>query len=276
MASIGPPRVRDLAGLWRRSLLVRPDGARDTATEVRWLQGIEAYIDLRQSASLQKLREKRGLADISWDECAELALQEGFAGRLTFDGSHFEWVRDIDFQPKSLHSDAGSLSWNGETLIERGRDLDYIEHWHRDAAHRGAAGDVSLAAAASLRDVASGAKGALLRVGEVFMFARDRSSVPAPHRTLGECVAEASSLEAAQALIDCEISFGVVSTEGFVITASTLPHRLGESLDPRHSAAGLKTRDRAATGGSVTRHWEISNLEGDLDAFAAKSTLLNL
>jgi hypothetical protein len=146
-----PPRVRDLQGLWRRSLLLRPDGARDTATEVRWLQGIETYIDLRQPALQPKFPDKRRLADLSRDECAVLARQEGFAGRLTFDGAHFEWVRDIDFQPPTLHADAAALWWEGGTLIERGRDVDYLEHWHRDASSR-----APPTAAVSLRDSESG------------------------------------------------------------------------------------------------------------------------
>jgi hypothetical protein len=267
MNSIATPRVRDLQGLWRRSLLVRPDGTRDAATRVRWLQGTEAYIDLRQPASLPQFPAKRRLADISRDECAVLALQEGFAGHLTFDGAHFEWARDIDFQPKGLHSDAGSLSWDGETLIERGRDVDYIEHWHRDEA-----GVAPPTAAVSLRDVECGIKGSLLRVGTVFMFARDRSGFLAAHGTLLQCVAEAYSLEAAQALIDCEISCGVVSAAGYLITASTLPHRVGDSLDPRYSGVRLRTMDRAPAGKIVARQWEISKLDGDLDAVAGKST----
>jgi hypothetical protein len=41
-------QVADLTGLWRRSLLVWPDGRRDTTTQVLWLQGLCAFGDLRQ------------------------------------------------------------------------------------------------------------------------------------------------------------------------------------------------------------------------------------
>jgi len=263
---VASPKVQDLRGLWRRSLIVWPDGVRDITTEVRWLQGIKAYIDLRQPASLPHYPDKRRLLDLSLDDCTVLARQEGFAGSFTFDGAYFEWARAIDFQPKPLNPDSGSLRWDGEILIERGRAVEYLEHWHRDESTGGAP-----AGAISLRAMDSGIDGLLLRVGTVFMFARDRSITPTAHKTLPECIAQASSLQEARALIDCEISFGMVRPEGFVITASSLPYRVGDILDPRHSGQQLQTMDRAPAGNIATRHWEISEVEGDLDTGARKS-----
>jgi hypothetical protein len=263
-----PPKVQDLQGLWRRSLIAWPNGARDDTTHVRWLQGSRVYIDLRQPASLPNFSNRRGLADISLDDCRALARQEGFAGHFTFDGTHFEWGRQIDFQPKPLYSDVGSLWWEGNVLIERGRDVDYIEHWHREVSNG------VTAAAAMLREPGGNAKGALLRVGSVFMFARDRAITPPAHKTLPECVAEAATLADAQALIDCEISFGHVQAGALQITASSLPYRIGDRLEPKYSGRRLTTRDRAATGAAVTRHWEVTEIEGSLAAIAVESRTL--
>jgi hypothetical protein len=263
---VAPPKIEDLKGLWRRSLIVWPDGLRDETTQVRWLQGNRAYIDLRQPALPKNLSTRRGLNDISMDDCAILARQEGFAGHFTFDGSHFEWARHIDFQSKPLYSDVGSLWWQDNILIERGRDVDYIEHWHRDERNA-----IVSAAAVALRQVDAGIKASLLRVGADFMFARDRSMIPPAHKTLGECVADATSLAEARSLIDCEISFGTVGAGGFLITASTLPYRIGDFLDPRFSRGRFTTRDRSPTASGVIREWEITESEGDLTAIAANS-----
>jgi hypothetical protein len=260
------PQVQDLRGLWRRSLIAWPNGVRDETTQVRWLQGHCAYIDLRQPALLPDFSGKRGLLDLSREDCAALARQEGFAGRFSFDGRYFEWTRSIDYQPKPLYSDVGSLWWEGNVLIERGRDIEYIEHWHRDDARA-----ITNVAAVTLQGGDRDTKASLLRVGSLFMFARDRSIVPAAHKTLPECTAEAASIEEARALIDCEISFGEINGGGFQISASSLPYRVGDFLRPHDSTSRLALLDRDPCGAAVTRHWEIIDAEGDLGLIATES-----
>jgi hypothetical protein len=242
-------------------MLARPDGTRDTTTRVRWLQGLRAFIDLRRPALMNDFSHVRCLADLTMDDCAGLATQQGFAGRLTFDGTHFEWVRSIDFQPKSLELDAGSLRWEGDVLVEKGRDIDYVEHWHRDEAAA-----TQPTAAIEICDKSHGAKGALLRVGNLFMFARDRAVTMPAHQTMSECVSAAPTLQHAQALLDFEISFGARSAEGFRITESSLPYRVGDILGQRFANNAVSTMDRAANGDAVTRHWDIIETEGDAGA----------
>ena len=263
------PSIAELRGLWRRSMIAWPDGTRDTTTNVRWLQGLRSYIDLRQPMPVPDFPGVRSLADLSIDDCAWLAKQQGFAGHLGFDGGCFEWQRSIDFQPRTLHADAGSLHWDGEVLVERGRDVAYIEHWHRDQG----ASLQPVCAALALREIQSKTQGVLLRVGAVFMFARDRVVVPAVRQTLGACVAEAPTLEHAQQLIDCEISFGTVSPGAFAVTASSLPYRIGDVLDQRLTRESLTTMDRAKHGGTIRRQWEIVDREGELSALDAQAGL---
>jgi hypothetical protein len=217
--------VSDLAGLWTRSLLRRVDGTEDTTTSVRWLQGERAFIDLRQPATLSSFAHIKSLEDLTTEDCLALATQQGFAGHLAFDGAYFEWHRAIDYQPRSAAADAGALWWEGEILIEQGRDEPYIEHWHRDPAI-----PATPSLALSLSCPATGAPACFLRVGPFFMFARDRAVTPPPGTRLADGVAGAADIKAARALIDCEISFGHVET-GYQIIASTLPHRVGTALD---------------------------------------------
>lgn len=124
----------DCTGLWRRTLLVEADGSRDTGTDVVWLQGISAYVDSR-----------------------------GFAGVLTQRDDVFEWRRDFDVEPPGEFPDVGSVHWDGDTLVERGVHVDYVEHWVRDDGPAGPCWAVWL--------TAGDARALLLRVGGRFGWA---------------------------------------------------------------------------------------------------------
>lgn len=251
------PRVAGLGGCWRRSLIVYSDGRRDVATRVQWLQGMSLFVDLRQPETMLEHAHVTRLDDLSMADCARLARQEGFAGRFGFDGSHFEWVRLIDYQPRSGAADAGSLAWEGDILVERGRDIDYTEHWHRDDAAR------VPAAAACLQDIYSGRVAIVVRVGDAFMFARDRPLPVQRHTTLVECILGAPTLAHARLLIDCEISAGIVHQD-YCIRASTLPFRRGRALGMSRDRDRITTRDIGADGAPLTRFWNITASEGDL------------
>jgi hypothetical protein len=250
-----------LQGLWRRSMIAWPDGSRDTTTRVYWLQGLRACADLRQPATADAPPDLSGvnaLQQLSIGHCLWLAQQQGFAGQLGFDGTHYEWRRSIDFQPNAAGADAGSLCWQGEILVETGRDIAYVEHWHRDSS-----APTLPAAAVTLRDADENTAAALLRVGPLFMFARDRAQPAAAGRTLHECVAGSATLQQARALLDCEISFGNARASGFLITASTLPWRVGALLDPQLQHGYLWTMDRAPNGAALRRRWQIIGREGE-------------
>jgi hypothetical protein len=128
------PSLAECTGLWRRTLLIEADGSRDTSTGVVWLQGISAYADSR-----------------------------GFAGHLHQNGAVFEWHRDVDVEPPGPLPDAGSMHWDGDTLVETGVYADYVEHWVRDDADPVPCGAFFLSSHVG--------NGLLLRVGELFAFA---------------------------------------------------------------------------------------------------------
>jgi len=94
--------MADCSGLWRRTLLIDRDGARDTSVGVAWLQGITAYVDTR-----------------------------GFAGRLSQHDDVFEWQRLIDIEPPGPFPDAGRMRWEKGILVEEGVHEPYVEHWVR-------------------------------------------------------------------------------------------------------------------------------------------------
>ncbi|WP_264040107.1 hypothetical protein [Mycolicibacterium hodleri] len=133
--------MAECTGLWRRTLLVGADGSRDTGGNVRWLQGITAYVDSR-----------------------------GFAGPLHQHGNVFEWHRDVDLEPPGPFPDAGAMHWDGDVLVETGVHENYSEHWVRDADSAGGC------AAAFLRSP-DGSSGLLMRVGDLFGWAGSGSVV---------------------------------------------------------------------------------------------------
>jgi hypothetical protein len=248
-----------LQGAWWRSLIEWPDGTRDVTTKVLWLQGPTFYIDLRQPFPMSDFGKIRALRDLDAAQVEALAAQEGFAGVLLEHPTCFEWTRQIDFQPKPIYSDRGTLEDRGEVMVERGCDVDYIEHWHRDAAVSGTG------YAVKLRDRASGCPAMIVGVGDRFMFARARAASLDESRPLLDYVRDAPTLTAAQDLVDCELSLGVVE-DGWRIERSSLPFRVGADLELRMDAGLLTTSDITPDGAPVRRIWDIQNGEGDFAA----------
>jgi hypothetical protein len=144
--SVRRVEMAECVGLWRRTLLIDADGSRDTTTDVRWLQGLTAFVDLRRPVP------------------PDPAAQDGFAGRLQQHDDVFEWTRFVGLRPAGEHPDAGRMRWDGDVLVETGVHDDYVEHWVLEPA----AGPCW---ALNLFDPDSG-EALLLRVGEHFGWAQ--------------------------------------------------------------------------------------------------------
>ena len=251
------PTLGTLPGLWRRSLIAWPDGREDRTTFVNWLQGPGLYLDLRQPEGAPGFAGVACLSDLKPVHMEWLATQEGFAGELVHEDDWFEWRRDIDFQPHAVYPDMGRLWVEGDVMIEQGKDIPYIEHWHREPVAGG------IVWGARLEDRETGAKGAILRYGHLFMFARERLVSTPAHCSLADCVAGARDLAHAREFLDCEIAQGVVTSAGWIIQRSTLPFRVGKALGPVLTGDLLESEDMDGKGKALTRHWEITTLSGE-------------
>ena len=252
------PPLSEMPGMWRRALIIHADGVRDATSQVRWLQAQTLFVDLRQAAELPDFLKLRCLNDLGAEDCAQLALQEGFAGRFGFDGDCFEWLRLIDFQPKGPCADAGRLWWEEEILMEAGRDVPYVEHWQRDPTVV-----TRPLAALRLRDPQANTTAIAIQLGTVFMYARDRGIELPSARSLADCVAGAASLDVAREMLDCEITLGSAAFGANVILASTHPWRVSEYFQIECADSTVSIRANDAAGHPVVRRWEVIESEGD-------------
>lgn len=252
--SVDSPAHPDaLSAAWQRTLMVQADGTRDTGSWVLWLQSGALFADLRQPAGRPDMRDATCLRALSPSQMTWLSGQDGFAGTLLFDGTFFEWQREIGFQPTRPTADSARLFFRGDTLVEEGRHAPYLEEWQR--LEETVAADLAL----RLRGRTDGRSALLVRHAQFFMFARDRPFVPPPGGDLAALLHDAGTDADRHALLDCELSFGRIVQDRWLIERSTLPYREGIDLAP---VANMP--DRAwecagitADGRAVRETWEV-------------------
>lgn len=247
--------IGETFGLWERSLIAWPDGRQDTTTFAAWLQGPTLFADLRQPAGAPSFEGVSCLNSLRPEHVHWLARQEGFAGRLVRSGDAFEWQRMVDFQCPSESTDAGYLAFSDGVLVEHGRDIPYIEHWHRKST------SVTPHFAVRMSDP-NASLGFLVRAGAAFMYVRDRATTLPHGATLPELV-KAGSPEGARALLDCEISFGHLQGAAWRVERSSLPYRVGADLAPDFTddRTSLTISDIASDGTRLARTWTIVELD---------------
>jgi len=228
------------------------------------MQSPSLFVDLRQPAHRPDFENVRCLRQLERAHIEWLALQDGFAGEIRYDGPFVEWQRHIDLHPMMASPDVGRCWFEGDMMLEEGRDTPYIERWHRRprAPHT--------CDAIALRDATTGRAGIIVRAGHVFMYARARAFDLAPHSKLLEHIQSAAALHAAQNLIDCEISAGRIGPEGWRIEHSSLPFKERQNLAPLWDGSErLMTTDLAPDGQTIERRWEITRVQGVLTGLLA-------
>jgi allophanate hydrolase len=104
-------------------------------------------------------------------------------------------------------------------------------------------------------------------VGDWFAYVRGRSEAIAGE-SLERLVQGADSLRRMQRLVDCEVSLGRAGAQGWKITRSSLPYKVGALLAICPEAESrLALRDLDETGRVTQRVWEIVEEEADGSIF---------
>ncbi len=249
--------VDDLKGLWRRAVLQREGQEPDVQTQVFWLQGPGFFVDLRQPAGRPSFGGVACLRDLTTEQVAWLASQEGFAGSLEIEGTIAEWHRRIDFQPENSTADRADLALDRDFLRETGTEAPYFEDWVRGSASR------MPCWGARLTRANSSVSAYLVQVGTAVMFARSRAVSLAPYPNLTAAVSAAPSLDAMQDLVDFEISIGSYDAfdQQWLIEHSTLPFKEGKRWAIRFDRGGsdmVEVEDLDCDGRIGPQIWHIA------------------
>lgn len=209
-------------GVWRRLALERADGSTDTESLVLWLQTETLFADIRVPHSRPDFSGVEDFADLGPEQAAFLARQDGFAGVLHAAGDQARWERRIDFNPPAATPDEAKLSRSRRMLVATGVHSNSIEHWWCEDPWGASDTEILINRTDCI----------LLRASGVFLYAEERRANPPAPGTLAERVAEAECPEEFAALLNCEISVGTISDDGWRIGGSTLPWREGAEIDP--------------------------------------------
>ena len=123
----------DIQGHWQRRWIKAP-GFEDETTRVHWTQAGCDYADLRIPLERPDPEGAKCLADFSAASLCHLARAEGFAGRVTLEGTTCTWHREINLHGTPEAPDVGSISFDDDgNMIEAGVHADYSELWEQRA-----------------------------------------------------------------------------------------------------------------------------------------------
>jgi hypothetical protein len=238
-------------GVWARTLLETPQG-RDTTTWVRWLQTGLWHGDLRVPADADR-RTAQGLA-----------LQQGFAGTTRIsrpDPAQPEvctWQRVIDVQPPRSTPDEGHMVFETpDRVIETGIHGTYLEVWERLPGSLGR----RIALAGMDADGRPTAE-RLLVAGDWLMYLHPRRADwpagTAPDQTLSEVLQRHP--DAADALLDFQISFGRIEHGVWTVERATRPGLEGQALPcalQRLDAARARVERGPLAGEWLVLEWSL-------------------
>lgn len=213
-------------GAWQRDWIRRKGSASDGSALVRYVQTPSVFGDLRIPGDRPDVAPAASLAELTDDQLAALARQNGFAGFTTIAGANATWHHEIDFQPvdpADEGADIGRIELAGERrMFEHALDDAYVESW--STLERGTGGFFAA------RVERAGRLAQLLAVaGEHFIYARARAVPLPPGASLAELIARTHPpRDTLIAYLDCEFSYGTM--RGWQIEHSTLPWQQGKRL----------------------------------------------
>jgi len=210
-------------GAWQRDWIRRHAGAADASVTVRYVQTASVFGDLRVPADRLGAERATSFTELTDEQLAALARQDGFAGVTTVDGTSATWHHEIDFRPTSDEVDVGRVEPTGPGhMFEHALDGSYVESWTRLDAGAGGSLAVRVERAGRVDQI-------LAITGGHFVYARARPIGLPRGDSLAELIARTTpSRDTIIRYLDCEVSYGI--TAAWRIERSTLPWREGQRL----------------------------------------------
>ncbi|HVJ52703.1 MAG TPA: hypothetical protein VM689_09590 [Aliidongia sp.] len=257
------PIPSDLTGLWRREVMILPDGRRDTDTRVLWLQTRGLFADIRIPAD-RPSRAASSFGDYTDAELVELAKMYGFAGSFETEGGFCRWRRRLDYHPPGGPPDEANFTLDGDLLIELGIHADYREDWRRDTEAAAPVASFTLAEE-------GGPAGMLVIAGDHFILIEDRLEALPQAPSLAALVSsdlESGNRAAAEGRLAMKIAYGRIA-EGWKIALSTFPWLEGTGLFDGRSGRFAESEGTLDLSGPGRQRWRLidsSFLPGDLGA----------
>jgi hypothetical protein len=244
-------------GVWRRRLLRTPH-EEDRRSLVLWLQTPRWHADLRLPPSRPDFSGVDRLEACSDGQLAWLARQQGFLGITEVEGDLCTWHHHVDIQPPHGRRDIGHMTFQGDSIVERGVDADYLEVWERLPHSLGPMAALKLE---RLNGKPPGRKTWLLVAGDFFMWVRERAQPLPAADDLASLIARDRPPRAQRlAWLDLEISFGHRNGPcAWRIEHSSLPFREGQYV----VAGALRREGDLVEPEDGTQRWRILDCSPD-------------
>lgn len=119
----------DIQGHWVRSWIKSPL-VEDHDTRVHWMQVGPCFADVRIPHDRPALDGVRALDGLAPAALSALAEAEGFAGRVSLEGTACTWHRAVNWHGVPDAVDVGTIAFDAEgRMVEAGVHADYTELW---------------------------------------------------------------------------------------------------------------------------------------------------
>lgn len=260
-----------MLGLFRRHCISFADGSSDTDTQVFWLQSRNFSIDLRLPVDAEQVATAQPWHRYPATELAVLANYEGWIAESRWDGARLSWHEPTSLQLHDRWPEPALLRRVGNCMMEFADSGAYVEDWRLQPSASGPLIGLRL-----LEERAS-ASGALRRCGGGLIVCGEHAGLvlgripgkePARAPLPQQVVAAADDPARLQLLLDMETSIarGALA-DGFVVTHSTRPGRLGQPLCTLEGfePCGDQVLQRLAVDGEArVRRFAIDTLEPEL------------
>lgn len=225
-----------MLGYFKRYAISFANGMTDLQTHVCWIQSRNFTIDLRLPIASQQVTVKK-LAEYSAEELNTLANYEGWEALCDWQGETLSWREtDCSLQLHNRWTEPGILKRYGNCMIELAPSGAYVEDWRLQPSAPGPLIGLRLV---EERNLATGIVrhrgGGLIICGEYAALVLGRAEPIAstqPYNALRKLAVDAQGQpDKLAALFNFETSVAKGSiTDGYRVSLSTRPERVGESL----------------------------------------------